>query len=96
MITPNATLGTVWGHHHGTEAIAQFLTDEANFARRSYLKDYEVTKCDDGTYQRKFYYNRGMTDFRGNTWSPFPSFREIYFVKDGKIRCVVCFRHGTT
>ena len=91
MLTEGATLGTVWGYQHGKAKYLKYLADEPRFAHRKYLHDDVITKIDDNTYTRYFGFNRGMSEY---PLFKIPQYREIFFLKDDKIRLVSCSRQN--
>jgi hypothetical protein len=100
FLTPNAFLGSPWGYHTGKEKIERFLKHEGSFLSRTYLDpSIAISKIDDGTYQRVYRYQSHMGAYRGpgllNVFGGV-KYRELYFVKDGKIRLVTCFKQYTT
>ncbi|CAJ1028432.1 hypothetical protein, conserved [Leishmania lindenbergi] len=84
-------MGCPWGGMHHGERIHDLLIDEARFAKKGYLESVPIEKLDEGTYQRKFKWDRGMAEY-GNSGYRFlgvlPMWRELYFVRDGKISLV--------
>jgi hypothetical protein len=92
LLDANATLGSPWGYHHGPKEYHQFLADEVHFDKRGYLYDGSaLERIDDNTFQRKYQYDRGMAEY-----PPYhsPYYREMYFVKDGKLRFVSCAKQN--
>ena len=91
FLTPNAALGTPWGYQEGAMR-GTFLKDERNFGYRGYLDmamSGPITQIGPDTYQRMYYYDRGINT-HGNKITKKALFREIFLVKDGKIRFVGC------
>jgi hypothetical protein len=93
MLSETASLGSVWGYQHGKKEYGKFLKDEGGFSRREHLDCDVITKLDDNTFMRYFRYNRGMSE---QPLYRVPQYRELYFIKDGKIRCVSCSRQNIT
>ncbi|KAG5498150.1 hypothetical protein JIQ42_02954 [Leishmania sp. Namibia] len=91
LLAPDASMGCPWGGMHHGRRIYDLLMDESRFAKKGYLDPVPIEKIDDGTYQRKFQWDRGMAEF-GNSGYRFlgvlPRWRELYFVRDGKINLV--------
>lgn len=91
LVHPNATIGSVWGYHQGVAKTRMFLRDEQDFLDRGYVdKLTPLTKIDDNTYMRTFVFDRHLNDYSGH-WIV-PKWREVYFVKDGRISFVHCSR----
>lgn len=93
LLDDQATLGSPWGYSHGKEEYTRFLRDEIRFDKREYLTNQptKVSRIDDSTFQRKYQYDRGMAEY-----PPYhsPYYREVYLVKDGKIRFVGCSKQN--
>ncbi|CCW68788.1 unnamed protein product [Phytomonas sp. Hart1] len=91
LLAPGASFGCPWGGMHHGKRIRELLTDERNFVRKGYLNSVPIEKIAEGTFQRKFKWNRGMEE-HGNYGLEFfflmPLWREIYFVENGKIKLV--------
>ena len=91
FLTPNASVGSPWGFHEGAER-GEFLADERNFGFRGYLDmkmSGPITQIGPGTFQRMYYYDRGMFT-HGNKVFKKALFREVFLVKDDKVRFVGC------
>ena len=99
LIHPNLTLGSVWGYRTGGAESAEFLRDEQYFHNRNHVEGpTKITQLDETTFQRTYYYNKNVLDFSdafGERWFP-AKFREVYFVKDGKINFVSCLRQPSS
>ncbi|KAK7197460.1 hypothetical protein NESM_000694600 [Novymonas esmeraldas] len=91
LLAPGASMGCPWGGMHHGPRIHDLLRDEARFSRKGYLDSVPIEKIDEGTYQRKFKWDRGMSEY-GNSGYRYlgilPTWRELYFVRDGKIGLV--------
>jgi Txe/YoeB family toxin of Txe-Axe toxin-antitoxin module len=93
LLHENASLGSVWGYQSGPAKTSEFLKDERFFRDRSYLNASKLQKIDENTYQRVFWFERMVHEYTDRWGHPFPHrWREVYFVKDGKIALVSCFR----
>jgi hypothetical protein len=106
MMQKNALLGSPWGYRYGDSEYVEFLKDEVKFRFRGYLDDVPIQEVAPNTFQRKFEYDKGFhqqqhmrSHYWTNSWlSWFPImranmyFRECYFVEDGKIKLVTCFK----
>jgi hypothetical protein len=93
LLHPNAALGSVWGYQSGSSNTAEFLSDERFFHDRGYLQSAKLEKIDDNTFQRRFWFFRNVSECTDSPGTLFPHrWREVYFVKDGKISAVTCFR----
>ncbi|GET89917.1 hypothetical protein, conserved [Leishmania tarentolae] len=91
LLAPGASMGCPWGGMHHGSRVKDLLRDETRFGKKGYLDPVAIEKIDEGTYQRKFQWDRGMAEF-GNSGYRFlgvlPMWRELYFVRDGKIGLV--------
>lgn len=91
LLAPGASLGCPWGGMHHGNRVHDLLVDEARFVKKGYLDPVPIEKIDEGTYQRKFRWDRGMGEYGngGFRWlGILPTWRELYFVQDGRIQLV--------
>jgi hypothetical protein len=91
MLAPGASMGCPWGGMHHGQRIHDLLMDESRFAKKGYLDSVPIEKIDEGTYQRKFQWDRGMGEYGNSGFRHvgiLPTWRELYFVRDGKIQLV--------
>ncbi|KAF8281070.1 hypothetical protein TcG_06865 [Trypanosoma cruzi] len=91
MLAPGAALGCPWGGMHHGENVLELLRDEARFVKKGYLDPVPIEKIDENTFQRKFKWDRGMFEYGNSGFKGLgilPTWREIYFVDNGKIRLV--------
>ncbi len=92
FLDPKATLGTVWGYQE-PQHTKMYLRDENEFVWRSYLSCKSWMKqIDENTVMRVFHFNRNIHDHNDSYGWWIHKWREVYFVKDGKIQLVSCFR----
>ena len=96
MILPNAAVGNPWSGMIFGNDVHTYLQDEPKFHVQSHLVLGELSKIDENTIQRKYQFDRLIAE-RGNmfkwlgNWS-LPLWREVYYIKDGKIRGVTITR----
>lgn len=90
LLATDACFSAPWGGMKYGDNVRLFLRDEPTFVRKGYLTNVPVEKIDENTFQRQFKFDRGMFEYgNGGYWfGILPVWREIYFVKDGKIRLV--------
>ncbi|EPY40359.1 hypothetical protein AGDE_03569 [Angomonas deanei] len=91
MIAPGASFGCPWGGIHQGSRIHDILAEEGSFAYKGYLDPVPIEKIAEGTYQRKFKWDRGVSEQgnQGISWfRSLPTWRELYFVSDDKIQLV--------
>jgi hypothetical protein len=94
MLWPNAAMGIPWSSMLYNNEVLEYLKDEPSFFVQSHLKTGTLTKIDENTIQRVYTYDRLIHEagnsikWLGNT----PVYREIYAIKDGRIRNVMCSR----
>lgn len=91
MLAPGASMGYPWGGMHHGQRIHDLLMDESRFVKKGYLDPVPIQMIDEGTYQRKFQWDRGMGEFGNSGYAHLgilPTWRELYFVRDGKIELV--------
>ncbi|CCW62455.1 unnamed protein product [Phytomonas sp. EM1] len=91
LLAPGASFGCPWGGMHHGKRVRELLADEKNFVKKGYLDVVPIEEIAEGTFQRKFKWDRGMEE-SGNLgrwyFRLLPNWREIYFVEDGKIKLV--------
>lgn len=91
LLAPGASMGCPWGGMHYGENVRDLLNDEAKFAKKGYLDSVPIEKIDENTFQRKFKWDRGMHEYGNSGFKGLgvlPTWREIYFVDNGRIRLV--------
>ncbi|SCU70826.1 uncharacterized protein TEOVI_000240100 [Trypanosoma equiperdum] len=91
MLAPGAAMGCPWGGMHHGETVQELLRDETRFVKRGYLDHVPIEKIDENTFQRKFKWDRGMSEYGNSGFKGvgiLPVWREIYFVDNGSIRLV--------
>lgn len=95
MMAPGAAFGCPWGGVHCGSRVHDVLVAEARFQRKGYLDPVKIVPIDDRTFQRTFKWDRGVTESGnlGSGWLGFwPTWKELYFVEDGRIKLVVAER----
>ncbi|KEG13321.1 hypothetical protein DQ04_01071020 [Trypanosoma grayi] len=91
MLAPGAAMGCPWGGMHHGENVQGLLKDESRFVKKGYLDPVPIEKIDENTFQRKFQWDRGMYEYGNCGYKGIgilPTWREVYFVSNGKIRLV--------
>lgn len=91
LLAPGASMGCPWGGMHHGDRVHDLLKDEARFFKKGYLDPVAIEKIDEGTFQRKFKWDRGMGEYGNSGFRYFgvlPMWRELYFVREGKIELV--------
>ena len=101
LLAEGCMMGTPWGYKHSRTEIESFLKDEPNFgvlARSNLNPSIKVKKLCDGTYVRNYRYHRGAdVEFNWLNGSFVGTqFREIYFIANGKIKCIMCMKQFNT
>lgn len=99
LVAENATLSFPWGGRRSGESIKHHLRNEAAFARKEYLSSsVEIKEVAEGTYQRVYKWDKGQYENHNSGLGWFtrlqggynlPTYREIYFVRNGKIAHMV-------
>lgn len=91
MLSPGASFSCPWGGMQHGPRVHSLLVDEARFLKKGYLDPVPVEQIAENTYQRMFKWDRGMFEFGNGGYAYFrrlPLWRELYFIKDGKITLV--------
>ncbi len=94
MLLPNAAMSNPWSGKLFGPQVHEYLRDEPKFFVQSHLATGTLSKIDENTVQRLYQFDRLVAE-RGNVYKmlgnlSLPRWREIYYLKDGKIRCVTC------
>lgn len=91
LLSSGASLGCPWGGMHRGDRVRELLHEESKFVKKGYLNDVCIERLGEDTFQRIFKWDRGMGE-GGNSgffgWGALSLWREVYYVKDGKIRLV--------
>lgn len=91
MLSAGASFACPWGGMHHGPRVHELLVDEARFVKKGYLNPVPIEQIAENTFQRKFQWDRGVLEGGNGGWVSscwLPMWRELYFVKDGKIALV--------
>lgn len=95
MVHPNASVGGCWGYHHGAGEFVPYLREEERFTDRTFLHMGELKQVDENTVMRIYQYQRPINP-KLFYYGVAPRWREVYYVKEGQIKGVSCFRQEIT
>lgn len=95
LVAPNASLSFPWGGLRNGESAKNYLLNEVNFAHKEYLSSsVEIKEVAPNTFQRIYKWDKCQMETYNSGWkfgnkllggSALPTYREVYFVRDGKI-----------
>lgn len=95
LISPNASISFPWGGQRSGPAAREYIRNEATFSHKEYLSSsVEIKEVAPNTFQRLYKWDKSQLETynSGVDWanrlrngSGLPTYREVYFVRDGKI-----------
>lgn len=93
LVAPNASISFPWGGLRSGQHVQHYLRNETTFAHKEYLSSsVEIKEVAENTFQRVYKWDNASTGPHNNSMpykifggKMLPTFREVYFVRDGKI-----------
>lgn len=95
LVAPNASLSFPWGGLRNGESAKNYLQNEASFAHKQYLSSsVQIKEVAPNTFQRIYKWDKCQLETYSSGWmfgnkllggKGLPTYREVYFVRDGKI-----------